>query len=913
MKKLSSFFSALMLLGFSTTNVASGWVQPVGATFTPDGLKMFVWEKGGMVYVLNRQANGTYTKQTTPVLDISPEVGNWRDFGLLGFTLDPNFATNGNIYCMYVVDRHYLMNFGTASYDPMASDYNKATIGRITRYTTSLSGGNLIANTASRKILLGESKSTGFPILHESHGIGSLVFAGDGTLLASCGDGASYINEDVGSKAETYYAQALIDGIIRPEENVGAFRSQMLNSLNGKLIRIDPATGNGISSNPFYDGANPRSAKSRVWAMGLRNPFRFIIKPGTGSSNPSTADIGEIYIGDVGMNTFEELSIVNIKGANLGWPIFEGQTDASTYQGRTTLNKDEVNPLYNGGSCNQQFFQFKQLLKQATADGITTIYNPCNPSMAIGTNNRYFHLRPSLDWKHGVNESRVGIFNGNIATEAIIGTVPSGVTGSPFAGNCAIAGCWYTGTLFPPQYRNKFFMADLGAKWLKTFSVDFTDKIQSVGNFASGFPAIVCIVQNPLDGTIIIVNEADTNSQDTNDGWVQIVTYGGNQPPIVKMSADKIYGPSPLNVNFTGNQSSDPNGSISGYLWNFDDATSSTQANPTHNFTTTGGTPKKFVVKLTVTDNGGATSIDSIIISVNNTPPNVSITTPIKNSLYKVRALPDSTLKLAATVTDAQHSASQLTYAWQTSLRHSNHEHRESIQTQVSPDSHIDLIGCNGDSYYWHVELKVTDAAGLSTIDSANIFPNCAQQGPLPIVLRKFSVSEDNGTNLVKWATEQEENLDHFEVERSTNGKDFTTIHLEVAKNQPLPSNYFFPDKGFSSGVNYYRLKIIEIDKKVKYSVVVKTISDIEAKGLTVIPNPNKGNFGLIINSITSEPILINIRDVNGKLVLNRNESVNPGQNVIYINGLDKKPSGTYIITVEQGSKLRQAQFVKTN
>jgi glucose/arabinose dehydrogenase len=67
----------------------------------------------------------------------------------------------------------------------------------------------LVADLSTRKILLGESKTNGFPILHESHGIGSLVFASDGTLLASCGDGASYNVTDAGSSSDTYYSQAL--------------------------------------------------------------------------------------------------------------------------------------------------------------------------------------------------------------------------------------------------------------------------------------------------------------------------------------------------------------------------------------------------------------------------------------------------------------------------------------------------------------------------------------------------------------------------------------------------------------------------------------------------------------------------------------------------------------------------------
>ena len=61
------------------------------------------------------------------------------------------------------------------------------------------------------------------------------------------------ISKMAGSIGHTYYNQALIDGIIRPDENVGAFRSQMLNSHNGKLLRINPENGDGVRSNPFFD------------------------------------------------------------------------------------------------------------------------------------------------------------------------------------------------------------------------------------------------------------------------------------------------------------------------------------------------------------------------------------------------------------------------------------------------------------------------------------------------------------------------------------------------------------------------------------------------------------------------------------------------------------------------------------
>ena len=733
--------------GFSITAVSSGstWSAPVGTAFTPDGQRLFVWEKNGAVYVCNRQANGNYAKQATPVINISDEVGGWRDFGLIGFALDPQFASNGNIYLLYVVDRHHLMTGGLASngYNPATNEYLSATIGRVTRYSTTTTNGNLVAVASSRRILLGESKSTGIPILHESHGVGSLAFAADGTLLITCGDGASYNIEDGGSISHTYYAQALTDGIIRPEENVGAFRSQMLNSHNGKLLRISPETGDGIPSNPFYNASAPRSARSRVYAFGLRNPFRMSVKLGTGSTNPATGDIGEVFIGEVGWTTWEEQNVCKVPGANFGWPLYEGHTEQAGYMAMNTQNMDEPNVF---GTCSgRTHFRFKDLLRQDNAAGNKSVFNPCNSSQLIGTHNRYIHARPAIDWRHGQDIARVPRFDGaGVATAPTVGTSESGTIGSPFRGNCSAGGVWYTGAgnSFPAAYKNTFIAADYGGNWIRRFSIDFTDVVTRVDNFVSGAGAVVCITENPLDGSLVTV--------DIGGNTVRKITYGGNQPPVARLTSNITFGSSPLTVNFTGNTSFDPSpgGSIASFSWNFGGGSpgTSTAANPSGVvFSQSGGTPRMFVVKLTVTDNGGATHTDSLIISVNNTPPVVNITSPEKNSTYTIGG--DVVYPCTATVTDGQHSGSQLKYEWQTILRHNNHEHPEAIDNNVSTSTTISRIGCNGDTYYWMVRLKVTDAAGLSAVDSSKIFPNCNTDNTPPTVT---SVSPANGaTNVV--------------------------------------------------------------------------------------------------------------------------------------------------------------------
>ena len=63
----------------------------------------------------------------------------------------------------------------------------------------------------------------------------------------------------------------------------------------------------------------------------------------------------------------------------------------ATYNDLNVENLDEPNPLYGTGGCNQQYFYFRQLIKQANADENKTLYNPCNPSVPIGTGYRYYH------------------------------------------------------------------------------------------------------------------------------------------------------------------------------------------------------------------------------------------------------------------------------------------------------------------------------------------------------------------------------------------------------------------------------------------------------------------------------------------------------------------------------------------
>ncbi len=703
---------------FSDGLVLGGFTEPVGCTWDANG-RSYVWEKGGKVWIIE---NGTLLP--SPLIDLSEEVGNWRDHGLLGFTLDPDFTSNGRIYLLYVVDRHHLMNYGTPAYNPGANEFFNATIVRCTRYTAVGPGFNSV-DPASRSVLIGETPQTGAAILHESHGAGTLAFGTDGTLFASIGDGGTYYSTDMGDAPDTYHQQALADGIIRPQENVGALRAQLVDSHNGKILRIDPETGDGLASNPWFDPAEPRAARSRVWAMGVRNSYRFSVRQGSGSTNPADGDPGTLYIGDVGWNLWEELNICDGKGLNFGWPLFEGFNVNSYYMNVPIANLDYPNPNFNGIDCTQQYYNFQDLIVQATPIHTNAHPDPCDPAVQIPNSIiKHFHERPAIDWRHGM-QSRTGGFVGNTPVTYNLIDPASPVPGPLFGGFAAIGGPVMEGLELPVGYQGASFHGDYAMGFIKRFMFDEEDNPVSVHDFAEGLGAVTWIGGGP-DGCIWYIR------YNTNELRRICYDQAVDLPPVAVAEQDAVFGPSPLYVSFLGSNSSDPGGGALTYLWDFGDGDTSTDPDPGHLFTASGSGPESFTVTLTVTDQSGQSSSTTLLVSLNNTPPVVDIISFEDGDFYPVGV--DTIFTLVADVSDAEHDQSELTYAWRTALHHNTHNHPEPVDNNEQTTALISGIGCDGEDYRYRISLTVTDAEGLSTTVEQWIHPACHLIGPTAVI-----------------------------------------------------------------------------------------------------------------------------------------------------------------------------------
>jgi glucose/arabinose dehydrogenase len=272
----------LARLKLTATKVADG----------PELLTSIAWRPGDPVPYLADQEGKVYRlvdRKAVPVLDWTAEVVDWlqdSERGLMGMTFDP---VDGRLILGYRDNDNY------------------------TRIVSFAVGADGAPDPGSvREILNVRQPGLG-------HNSGQLVFDTDNNLWISMGDGGGSRGAD----------------------------AQDPTKLLGKLLRITPnRSGKGYTvpgDNPFVGDDKVRD---EIWAVGLRNPFRFSIDHST----------GDIWIGSVGQDTYE--TVYRIKraqaGANLGWPRWEGSYEIN-FSRKFKVPNDALKPIHqykhNGGAA----------------------------------------------------------------------------------------------------------------------------------------------------------------------------------------------------------------------------------------------------------------------------------------------------------------------------------------------------------------------------------------------------------------------------------------------------------------------------------------------------------------------------------------------------------------------------------
>jgi glucose/arabinose dehydrogenase len=219
---------------------------------------LFVVEKAGVVRVLRRGR-----KLRRPFLDIRRRVRHSGiEQGLLSIAFAPDYERSRRFYVAFTDNRDDLEVF---------------------EFRRSVNAASVALRGSGRRLLR-------IPEHFLTHHGGYLVFGPDGHLYIGSGDG--------GGRGD-------------PQDN-----AQNKRTLRGKILRIDPLPrGNRAYTTPRTNPFKGRRGRDEIFAMGLRNPWRF------------SFDRGRLFIGDVGQDTYEEVDVLALSkasGANFGWAAWEG-------------------------------------------------------------------------------------------------------------------------------------------------------------------------------------------------------------------------------------------------------------------------------------------------------------------------------------------------------------------------------------------------------------------------------------------------------------------------------------------------------------------------------------------------------------------------------------------------------------
>ncbi|WP_019816221.1 ThuA domain-containing protein [Saccharomonospora saliphila] len=504
------------------------------------------------------------------------DVYNHDEDGLQGVAVDPDFEQNRWVYLYYAppldTPSGDAPETGTAEDFAPFEGHNQLSRFRLSEQGT--------LDLDSEQQILRVAADRGICC----HAGGEIDFDADGNLLLSTGD-------DTNPFASDGYTP-----IDERDERNPAFDAQRssanTNDLRGKLLRITVTEDGGYTipeGNLFEPGTE--NTRPEIYAMGFRNPFRFAVDPET----------GWIHLGDYGPDAgsadpergpggMVEFNLITGPG-NYGWPYCVGD-----------------NVAYH------------------------------DYDFASGTSGAEF------DCAAPRNESphNTGLVELPPAQPAWIpydgGSVPEFGTG----GESPMGGPVYnfdpeldSTTKFPEFYDGKNFAYEWDRGWIKTIEVGENGERGAIEPFFSSMKLTRPMnIEFGPDGSLYVLDYGSGYFGGAPDSAVYRIDYTkGNRTPEVALSAETTSGPAPLEVSFDPSGTTDPDGGQLSYAWDFDGdgETDSTEAGAvTHTYSD----PGQYSAKLSVTDDTGLTGSASVVVTVGNTAPSVTLETPADGGVF---------------------------------------------------------------------------------------------------------------------------------------------------------------------------------------------------------------------------------------------------------------------------------------
>ncbi|TDV54958.1 ThuA domain-containing protein [Actinophytocola oryzae] len=632
---------------------------PYAMDVAPDGRVFFTELVRGQVRVYDPETRTTANAITIPVYSGGED-------GLLGITLDNDFAENHWLYL------YYSPASGNDS-DP-ANFFN-----RLSRFTV---GDGSQIDPASEKVLLNVPASR-LPD-EPGHTGGGLDMGPDGNLYLGVGDDVNPHSEPSGG----YAPLSERDGTFHDARATAA----NTNDLRGKVLRITPQE-NGTYTIPAGNMFAPGTAKTRpeIYAMGFRNPFRFSLDPKTGAlgladyapdngaDNPNRGPAGIV-----------EWNIITEPGF-YGWPLCMGN--------------------------NEPFRDVDYRTNPVTVGPYFDCANPVNDSIRNTGLTQLPPVKAAKMW-YGYQRSSVP------------SVIPQG------GGLAPMGGPYYdydpdlqSDTKFPSSYDGKAFFYEWARN--KMYSIIPSEDGKSVEKVNPFLPDTQFLA--PIDskfgpeGSMYVLDWGGGFGRDNPDSGLYRVDYvSGSRSPSASARATPDSGHAPLQVQFTGESSTDPENEALTYEWDFDGngTTDSTDVSPTFTYTANG----VYNARLTVTDPHGKTGTTTVPITVGNTRPDVNFQLPPNGAFFDF----GDEISWQLAVTDAEDTTiPDSSVVIQPALGHDEHAHPGEPLHGRTGSVVTSLGGGHGEdmNVFYALDGRYTDSGGANGIpaltgsDTTLLFP----------------------------------------------------------------------------------------------------------------------------------------------------------------------------------------------
>ncbi|MGW4465018.1 ThuA domain-containing protein [Micromonospora sp. NPDC004704] len=533
-------------------------------------------------------------------------------------------------------------------------------VNRVSRYT--LTGDTLNLSSEVRIIDIPAYRDRTFP--EPGHTGGYLEFGPDGNLYIGTGD------DTPPNLDPNWQGYAPLDWRSGKANLDAARTAGNTNDLRGKLLRIRPSTSGGYTiptGNLYAQGT--AQTRPEIYAMGFRNPFRFSIDPANGwvyladygpDRNPPTTNRGP--------EGLVELNVIKSAG-NYGWPFCHGDN-----QPYAPFNPDT-------GVVGAKFNCSAPVNNSPNNTGLTSL----RPVVA-----------PNLWYGYGTSP-----------TFPELGSGGSGPMGGPvYRYDPANP----SATKFPPYYDGVHFFYEWSRSYVKEVHFDSATAVTRTNPFLP-----TARFNKPMDmefgrdGSLYLL-EWGTNfgGGNSDSGLYRIDYVQGGRSPVAKATGTPTSGNAPLNVQFSSAGTADPDpGNTLTYQWTFGDGTTSTAANPSHVYTTNGN----YAAQLKVTDNTGKTGFANVQITVGNTAPVVTITTPSNGGMLTFGDRVSYQISVSDPGGDPIDCAKVVLNP---ALGHDDHAHETTEYPGCSGTISTDLLGGHPDgaNLFYVLNAKYTDNGG---------------------------------------------------------------------------------------------------------------------------------------------------------------------------------------------------------